>query len=129
MLTSEIATRLAGKTSSYPIDRAVMRDATDKRVCIYEYQGQGPELNFGEEGIKYEHPSFQVVVRGEPTDYDGPRQVAEDIREDLVKVWTTTLSGVAYNFIQNINGPFWTQTDAKGRHYFRLNFRVEKEPS
>lgn len=129
MLTTEIAARLAGKTSSYPIDRAVMQDATNKRVCIYEYTGQAPELNFGAEGIKFEKPSFQVVVRGEPTDYDGPRQVAEDIRTDLVKVWATSLSGVPYNFVQSINGPFWTQTDAKGRHYFRSNYRVEKVPS
>lgn len=129
MLLSEIAARLVGKVGGYAIDRAVMKDNTDTRVCIYEYTGQAPELKFGAAGVKYEHPSFQVVVRGAPTDYDGPRLVAEGIRNDLVTVWTTMLSGTAYNWVMNLNGPFWSQTDAKGRHYFVLNFRTEKAPS
>lgn len=131
MLTAEIAARLAGKVSGYTIDRGVMRDETNKRVCIYEYSGTAADLKFGNpsDPILYEHPTFQVVVRGEPTDYDGPRLVIEAIRDDLVKVWTTNLSGVYYTWIQPIQAPFWLQNDAKNRHYFVVNFRAEKVPS
>ena len=129
MLTAEISARLAGKVSGYTIDRGMMRDETSKRVAIYEYSGTAPDIWFGQEGVQFEHPTFQVVVRGEPTDYDGPRAVMEAIRDDLVKVWCTALSGVQYNWIQAIQSPFWLQNDAKNRHYFVVNFRAEKEPS
>lgn len=129
MLTAEIAARLAGKVSGYAIDRGSMSDKTDKRVGVYEYSGQAPDFNFGAQGLKYEHPSFQVVVRGAATDYDGPRLVIEAIVEDLVKVWTADLSGVSYNWIQPIQAPFWLKQDEKNRHYFVVNFRCEKVPS
>jgi hypothetical protein len=129
MLTSEIAARLAGKVSGYAIDRGMMSDDTDRRVCVYEYAGMAPDFWFGAQGLKYEHPSFQVVVRGDPTDYDGPRLVAEAAKNDLVKVWTTDLTGVTYNWVQPIQSPFWMKMDEKSRHYFVVNFRVEKELS
>ena len=129
MLTSEIAARLVGKVSGYSIDRGSMSDESDTRVCVYEYAGIQPDFNFGTQGIKFEHPSFQVVVRGAPTDYDGPRGVIELVVADLVKVWTTTLSGVTYNWIQPIQAPFWLMQDSRNRHHFVVNFRVEKRPS
>jgi hypothetical protein len=129
MLTAEIAARLAGKVNGYAIDRGSMSDATDTRVCIYEYPGMAPDFKFGGQGLKYEHPSFQVVARGAATDYDGPRAVIELVVADLVKVWTTTLSGTEYTWLQPVQAPFWLRQDERNRHYFVVNFRTEKAPS
>ena len=129
MLTSEIVTYLSGKVGSYTLNRGVMTDDVDTVVCVYEYAVTAPDFKLGAQGLKFEHPSFQVVVRGAATDYDGPRAIAETVVTELSKVWTTTLSGVTYNWVQPIQAVFWLRTDEKNRHYFAVNFRTEKVPS
>ncbi len=126
-LSSEIAARLAGKVSGYAIDRVSMLDDTDKRVVIAETGGGAPDGQLGHEGRKWEHPNFQVMVRGEATDYDGPRAVAEAVVADLSKVSTEQLTGVTYNYIFALQSPFWLMTDDRQRRYIVVNFRCERE--
>jgi hypothetical protein len=44
---------------------------------IYEYGGQAIERQFGLAGIRYEKPSIQIIFRGAPEDYIGPRNKAD----------------------------------------------------
>ena len=129
MLTAEIVAFITGYVGGYTLNRGVMTDDSDKVVCVYEYAGSAPEFKFGAPGLKYEHPSVQVVVRGEPTDYDGPRLIAEGVVDRMATAWTQTLTGVRYNWVQPIQSPFWLKTDERARHYFVVNFRGKKEPS
>lgn len=128
-LLDDVKTRILAiaTAAGYAVDKGDMRDDTDKRVGLHEYAGTTPDRQFGALGVYEEHPNFQVTVRGEPTDYTGPRAVIQSIYEDLAKVMATTLaSGLEYRRVTPAQSPFPIQRDDKGRWLFAVNFRVDR---
>ena len=81
MLLSEIAAYLAlqpglGAVGAY-IRVGFMPDTPNSLLTVYEYGGAPPEGGLGVTGIQYEWPGVQIVCRGEPNDYAGPRAKIE----------------------------------------------------
>jgi hypothetical protein len=103
----------------------------DPNACgaLYEYGGLPPEGQFGATSFKHESPSVQVVFRGEPHDYEGPRAKAETAYRALTAVETQSLSGTFYNWIHALQSPFFLQRDDAERVVIACNFLCEKEPS
>lgn len=100
-------------------------------VCgaVYEYGGERAELGFGDEGVKFENPTLQVVFRGAPRDYQGPRAKAQTAFLELAKVQATILSGTRYLLVKPKQSPFEMKRDEAERVYIACNFDARKEPS
>jgi len=103
----------------------------DPDACgvLYEYGGVAPEGQFGATGIRHETPAIQVVFRGAPHDYAGPRAKAGVAFDALTNVETQALSGTFYHWIHAIQSPFFLQRDDAERTLIACNFLCEKEPS
>lgn len=132
-----VAVGLGSLTSTPPTIYRGALPATKPNACcaLYEYGGMAPEKGFGTAGVHFENPAFQVVFRGEPDDYDGPRAKAETAYLELAKVEAQTLSAGAggtsafYHEITPQQAPFHLKRDESRRHHFAINFLAEKEPS
>jgi len=101
--------------------------------CLQEYGGQAIERRYGVTGVGYEKPAIQLVFRGDPYDYAGPRTKAEIAWRALAAVLPGALcAGVAtiYHSITPQQSPFpVAPPDANFRHTIGCNFYIEKEPS
>ncbi len=106
-----------------------MPDKPDACGCVYEYGGERAELGFGVAGVQFENPSVQVVFRGAPQDYAGPRAAAETAYRALAEVQATTLSSTRYLIVHPKQSPFEMKRDEAERVYIACNFDVRKEPS
>lgn len=102
-------------------------------VCIlYETGGAPPERAFGVVGVDTEMLGLQVVTRGAPGDYAGPRAKIELIYRHLMKVEAMTLSGTYYKMIRASQSPFFFNRDLSKnppRVMFAVNFLCEKSLS
>jgi hypothetical protein len=106
-------------------------------VCgaVQEFPGLAPEIGFGTGGIQWETPSVQVVFRGAPGDYNGPRLKAEAAYLALAAVGTEVLSagvGGTSAFYHNVHpqgAPSQLVRDDKDRAYIGFTVLCEKEPS
>jgi len=100
---------------------------------IFEYGGQSPERAFGVSGIKYEKPAFQLVFRGDPFDYSGPRAKAEIAYRAFASVQPGALcNGVSTIYLQvdPQQSPHPTEPiDKNNRHNIGINFYTTKELS
>lgn len=103
----------------------------DPPACcaIYEYGGLEPTGQFGATGIQHESPAIQVVFRGAPNDYNGPRVKAAAAFQALTNVETQSLGGTFYHWIHAIQSPFFLQRDDAQRILIACNYLAEKEPS
>jgi hypothetical protein len=103
--------------------------------AVYEQGGLAPELGFGQPGILFETPALQVVFRGAPGDYAGPRAKAEAAYQGLAAVEAQTLSAGAggtsafYHWIHPQQAPFLLDRDDSQRVRIAFNALCEKEPS
>lgn len=106
----------------------VMPELPNSFSCLYEYPGRATEPNMGKPTMNLEFPGIQGVVRGEPYDYDTPRQKAQDMVTAFAKVANQTISasGISYKAICPKQNVFHMRTDANFRHYFAVNFDVTK---
>lgn len=102
-------------------------------VALQEYSASPPSPGFGVPGIQHETPGVQVLARGTPEDYDGPRAKAEAAYKALAKVQGQTLtsaaSSAAYLMVLAQQSPFVLDRDAEMRVIFAANFLCEKELS
>lgn len=100
---------------------------------IYEYGGREAERGFGVSGIKYEKPALQIVFRGAPNDYIGPRNKAEIAWRYLPTIQPGALgAGVTTEYLmidpQQSVFPMQPQ-DANMRHALGFNIYITKVPS
>ena len=125
---TEVKARLVALGSLPTITIGYMPDNGDIAIgTIYEYSGAPAERGFGVVGVKYEHPALQIVFRGAPHDYDGPRAHAEIAYRNLAEVQATTLSGTEYLQIDPQQTPFKIRpTDENKRHYLGFNAYIHK---
>lgn len=97
---------------------------------LYEYGGWAPERRFGVVGVGYEHPAFQLLFRGEPHDYAGPRAKAELAWRALMSIQPGVLGTTKYLTIDPQQSPFAIRPqDENNRHFIGFNIYVMKEPS
>lgn len=127
-LLDDVLTRLGTLTlTGYTVDAGHISDDSDKRVAVYEYMGRASETGFGVSGLQYEWPGLQVVVRGDPHDYVGPRGIIETIYKDLPKVQAVQIgTGGYYHMFRPQQAPFFMKRDDRHRIYLAVNFIVEK---
>lgn len=107
-------------------------DQGDEAVItsVREYPGLEGVMGFGTPDIKEETPAIQLVFRGKPHDYAGPRAKAEQVYQALARVQAEQLSGTFIHWIHPRQPP----SDILGRddnERVRISFNclVEKEPS
>jgi hypothetical protein len=109
----------------------------DPNACcaVYEYPGMPGEFGFGAPGgVIHETPGIQVVFRGEPHDYVGPRVKAQAAYLALSKVQAEPLSGTFYHWIHPQHtptplGPGPEGRDGLDRIVVKCSYLCEKEPS
>lgn len=74
---------------------AVMPEAPDACVAVYETQGVAPLMTMNNTAAwAIDRPGLQVVVRGARGDYPAARDKADQIRALLAKVTDQSLSGI-----------------------------------
>jgi hypothetical protein len=73
---------------------AVMPEAPEACVCVYETPGFAPMETMGSAGIAVDRSGLQVIARGARGDYPGARDKAQTVRTLLAAVVEQTLSGV-----------------------------------
>jgi len=97
---------------------------------IYEYGGQSIERQFGQSGIRYERPALQIVFRGAPEDYIGPRNKAEIAWRYLASINPGPLSvGITteYLMVTPQQSPFpMAPPDNNKRHMIGFNMYISK---
>jgi len=130
----EIAAFLAASPQSLGvvgIDLIVGKLPNDPDACgaVYEYGGVPPDLGFGAPGIQFETPAVQIVFRGAPHDYAGPRAKAETAYRALAAVEVRLLSGTFYRWIHPQQAPFLLARDDAERVVIACNFLLEKNLS
>jgi len=108
----------------------IMPASPDALGCLQEYGGQSPEKGFGVTGIKYEKPAVQLLFRGAPYDYAGPRAKAEIAFQALAAVQPGALcTGVTTEYLtidpQQSPHPV-APMDSNNRHYIGVNFYIKK---
>ncbi len=129
MVLDEIATKIATLVAvGTLITKGSLSATTDVCVTVYETGGQGADLGLGVNGIQFEYPTVQVVARGVPSDYYGPRVMVDQVYKGLPKVQAAALSGVYYHWIKPASAPFLLKRDEKDRVLIAVNFNIEKEP-
>jgi len=108
--------------------------ATPTPCCaVFEYGGSAPSGGFGTYGTVYEKPAVQVVFRGSPEDYLGPRTKAQTAFRALHAVAPGALPGVTpstpnYLLITPNQQPFIMERDANRCVKIACNYSCEKEP-
>ncbi len=137
-MLSEIGTRLAAASGlSYSLTKATnlfegtQPPAPNVCVSLLDYEGGPSFLGFGvTDGLRGESPRLAVWCRGEPRDYDGPRNQCHTIRQNLAQVQAATLSNTFYHLIIPMQSPFLLERDKNERITMACNFIItEKEPS
>ena len=110
-----------------------MPETPDAVGTLYEYGGQAPERAFGVVGVKYEKPAFQLVFRGAPNDYKGPRDKCELAWRFLMGVLPGPLgAGIVTEYLEidPQQSPFPTEpADGNKRIKIGCNFYAMKVPS
>lgn len=130
-LLDEIADKLAAVgLGTVNTDIFVGSMPEDPNICISvnEYSGSAPLHGFGTPGIKHEFPSVQVLVRGEPFDYIGPKTRATTAWAELAKVQAQALGSTFYLMIRPNQSPFILRRDETKRVVIACNYTCEKEP-
>lgn len=129
---NEIAAHLVAQgLGTLNTDLFIGKLPNDPAACgaVFEYGGPPPEMGFGAAGVKHETPGVQVVFRGAPHDYAGPRTKAETAYRALAAVEAQPLSGTFYHWIHPQHSPFLHERDDAERVLIAANYLCEKEPS
>lgn len=98
----------------------------DASTALVETGGLGPVFAHDANGINYEQPGVQVIVRGVQHDYETPRATAQDIFILFGSVFNTKLSGTDYLWIRPQQAPFSLGKDDNHRPRIVCNFIAAK---
>ncbi len=129
----DIKTKLDALGTLGTLTVGFMPATPDVMGTIYEYGGRQGERSFGVSGYKYENPALQIVFRGAPSDYSGPRNKAEIAWLYLPTILPGALgAGITteYLFVDPQQSPFPIRPqDLNNRHIIGFNFYIRKRPS
>lgn len=101
---------------------AVMPEAPDACVAVYESGGQSPMQTFGSAAYAADRPSVQVICRAERADYPAARDKAAAIRDLLGAVTDQTISGVTVARISPSGSVLPMGEDENRRPMVSVNF-------
>lgn len=116
---------IAGLSS--PIKAGVLPSSPDRVICLREYFGEMSEQQFGSASLKFEAPRLQVVVRGDPDDYETAAAEARVVYLGVGAVQAQTLSGTFYHRIRPLTPPFLLRLDGNRRPEIVFNCAIDKD--
>ena len=131
-VAEEIADKLATLgmgTVGTDIFIGVYPEKPDVLTAVFETGGSAPEFGFSDAGLKYEHPSVQIVCRGARGDYEGPRTLINIAYLGLPAVQGMNLGSTYYHMIKPIQSPTVMRRDDDARVLFVFNVTCDKVPS
>lgn len=133
MLLTEIATFLAAEglgTLGTDLFQAKMPASPNACGAVYESGGSAPDPGFGSSSLRFENPAVQIIFRGAPDDYSGPRTKAQSAFVSMTGISTDqVLSGTKYQLVLALQQPFSLGQDKNDRWRISCNFLIQKEPS
>ncbi len=134
MLLPEVAAFLAAEglgTVETDLFWAEMPATPDACGTVYESGGSGPEMGLGSSAVAFENPAVQIVFRGAPNDYSGPRAKAQAALVAMVGISVEqVLTGTKYLIVRALQQPFpMGGKDENKRWRIVCNYLIEKEPS
>lgn len=110
--------------------KAKMPATPDACGCVYESGGFSPDMALGSLTPRSENPSIQVLFRGAPDDYTGPRVKAQTAFASLIGISVDqVLSGTMYWMVTALQQPFPLGQDDNDRWKIVCNYSVQKDPS
>ena len=107
---------------------AVMPEAPDTMVTVYENSGNSPTMTFGSAPWAYEHPAIQIICRAPRGDYPTARDKAVAIRTLLASVTEQTISGINVMRISASGGILPMGEDSNLRPMVSINVDVTVRP-
>lgn len=130
---TELKTRFDSLGSMGLITMGFMPASPDEVGTLYEYGGLLPERQFGLVGMAYETPTLQIMFRGNPYDYETPREHARLAWNSLCEIQPGELGdGITTEYLTAtpMQSPFPLKpVDASNRHYIGFNVYITKVPS
>lgn len=134
MLLPEVTAFLAAEglgTVETDLFWAEMPATPDACGTVYEGGGSGPEMGLGSSAVVVENPTVQIVFRGAPNDYSGPRAKAQLALAAMVGISVEqVLTGTKYLIVRALQQPFpMGGKDENKRWRIACNYLIEKEPS
>ncbi len=99
-----------------------MPDAPDTCVTLFEYGGSAATETLGTGLPVLENPRVQVLTRG--VTYAATETMARAVWSALQAIQNSTLSGVLYQRMSAIQGPFPLERDTQDRILFVQNYMV-----
>jgi hypothetical protein len=92
-------------------------------VGVYDYPGEGPELEY-----TYERPNVQVQVRGGKVGgaYVAAHQMAQRIRDVLIAQRRPVINGARYILITCLSDVGFVGYDENHRPQLTVNFRIHR---
>jgi hypothetical protein len=98
----------------------------DAILALIETAGLPPFHVHTQQAASFEQPVVQVVVRGNPHDYQEARLRAQAAFEALDGLANVTFGTTQYLWIQALQSPFFLRVDEAGRPVIVFNVRVAK---
>jgi hypothetical protein len=103
-----------------------MPDAVDAVVSVYRVPGAGPSY-FMDKSYPVNESRVQVMTRGAPLDYQGPRAKAATVAALLHPIVGQTVAGMRILAMVATDDPHLFERDAKERCTFTQYFEVTHE--
>lgn len=125
----EVATYLAAQglgTLGVNVFVGQLKDTPDVALMVSEYGGASSNHGFGNPGLREEFSGVQILVRGLPNDYAGPRARIETAYRKMAEIQATTLSGTYYRIARPVSPPLLLERDANMRCKFVVSFICDK---
>lgn len=108
-------------------------NSPDSCCSLQEYGGLPTVQGFGVDGsgnsIAYETPAVQLIFRGAPYDYEGPREQARLAYLAMLRIQAETLGSTFYHHVTALSPPFLIRRDENMRMILGCNYRIEKTHS
>jgi hypothetical protein len=104
-----------------------MPASPDYCICLYEYEGMGPEESFGNTAYDIDKPRIQIVVRGTRDDYPTARDGAKVIRDLLANITNVTISSTKVLRVASLGSTIPLGLDDKDRPRIAANFQAYVE--
>lgn len=103
----------------------------DAAGVVKESGGSGPDMGFGSVGVQFENPTVQIIFRGAPEDYAGPRAKAQTAFNSMASISAPqSLGSTKYLLVIPLQQPFpLGGRDESKRWNIACNYLIKKEQS
>lgn len=120
LITGSIGVSDTASTDEWAIHLGHMPDSQDQVIGIMELPGDQPESNW-----KIDFPSFQIIVRGKPYEYDIARTKIQDAF-NLIHNEDTVFPSAYVNVLGTTSAPLSLGQDENKRPLLAWTFNVIK---